>query len=141
MICKRCSTIMYPGKRGNPSNHKPGYCSDGVVSTLTAPKFPLPPGIFLRGTAFSITTFYATVQQLFECMCVNGQTREDLSLELDTFAQLFSERIKEGFDGRPGNVFWELYDGIMLEGVSASRIDDYVFQTEDGKQYLRVLCL
>ena len=141
MICKRCSTIMYPGQRGHPNNHKPGYCSDGVVSSPTAPKFPLPPGIFLRGNSFSIPAFYATVQQLFECLCVNGQRREDLSLELDTFGELFIQRIKQDLDGRSGSVFWELYGNVTLEGVSTSKIDDYVLTADDGKQYVRVLCL
>ncbi|KAF8997454.1 hypothetical protein BDZ89DRAFT_915144, partial [Hymenopellis radicata] len=52
--CFRCKTIMYPGGLKGASNHKRGYCSDGVgqkVDTETIP-WPQPAGIFVGGTEF-----------------------------------------------------------------------------------------
>ncbi|KAG2033047.1 hypothetical protein BDR03DRAFT_1014699 [Suillus americanus] len=49
--CSHCQTIMYPGAKNSPLNHKKGYCADGVkqvskVGGDELPAWPQPRGIF-----------------------------------------------------------------------------------------------
>ena len=128
---------MYPGARGSPENHKRN-CSDGVApSRGREPKFPQPAGVF-RESTLNIPAFFNTVQELFQLVCIEKQSREDLPMELDTFAEMFYERSKRGLFGGPETVVFKLFEGIEVDGVHP--VEDYVV-TVEGQRYLKVLCL
>ncbi|KIK52402.1 hypothetical protein GYMLUDRAFT_180122 [Collybiopsis luxurians FD-317 M1] len=38
--CNRCQTIIYPGPKNSPENHKLGYCSDSVSQKATHIQWP-----------------------------------------------------------------------------------------------------
>ena len=129
---------MYPGARGSAQNHK-RFCSDGVApSRAHELKFPQPNGVFHHGNTLNVPAFFRAVQELFQLVCIEGETRADLSMELDTFAEMFHLRCKKGLVGGADSVGFKLFDGMSVDGVPSP--EDYI-ATFNGQRYLKVLCL
>ncbi|KAI0673878.1 hypothetical protein C8Q78DRAFT_1186282 [Trametes maxima] len=105
--CTRCKTIMWPGPRGSPFNHKRSFCSDGVrmnpqvtktkdgqstVLTEELPPWPQPSGIFEGGNRFNPTVFLSTVSQLYAQMITHQTTGGRFAMEYLAFAEMLHKR-------------------------------------------------
>ncbi|KAG2040154.1 hypothetical protein BDR03DRAFT_821963, partial [Suillus americanus] len=90
--CSRCQTIMYPGPKNSPLNHKKGYCTDGVKQSSKAaseelPAWPQPQGIFSEGQTFHPHVFLSMVQRVYEHIFMQRPGETDL-LETEAFSKL-----------------------------------------------------
>ncbi|KAG2039032.1 hypothetical protein BDR03DRAFT_981073 [Suillus americanus] len=90
--CSRCQTIMYPGPKNSPLNHKKGYCTDGVKQSSKAagmelPPWPQPQGIFSEGRTFHPHVFLSMVQHVYKHVFMQGPGETDL-LETKAFSKL-----------------------------------------------------
>lgn len=148
---------MYPGPSGSITNHKKGFCSDGVkqtlgstqhtqqnrdipssngqsVATYTLPDWPQPEGIFSDGTTFHPIAFLAKVGEVYERVLVKKDSGE-LMMEHEAFARLLLKRTLTSEDG---SVLFKMYD---LEASESDKTPEGLIVLRDGDRYLRLDCL
>jgi hypothetical protein len=128
---------MYPGAPGSPSNHKKGYCSDGVkqvIKTDTVPDWPQPPGIFKLGTKFHPLKFLATIHEVYENVVIKKSSfGEDLPIEYTAFGTLLHSCT---ITTLAGQCLFKLFDLEMLVPPPPELIVKY-----EGLHYLQMDCL
>jgi hypothetical protein len=123
---------MYPGPTGSQENHRKGYCSDGVKSTMkgdTPPDWPQPQGIFELGTKFHPTNFLAALRNVYDEV-VRGHSGEDLSMESQALIKLLQARLVVAEDGRH---LFKLYS-LELPATAPSEL----FLEYNGSRYMHV---
>ncbi|KAF8206781.1 hypothetical protein K438DRAFT_1577403, partial [Mycena galopus ATCC 62051] len=135
--CSRWKSLKYPKESGSPENHKKAYCSDGFKPTLPGgealPQWPLPAGIFTKGTEFHPFLFLAYVREVYEHLSVANIKLEDLPLEDDVFLKLLSSRLVVDANG---SVLFKLFNVFTIP--SAHNVPDNLTVTHNGSLYLYV---
>ncbi|KAJ6502910.1 hypothetical protein C8R47DRAFT_1251855 [Mycena vitilis] len=138
--CGRCLTIKYPGPKDSAENHKKIYCSDGfktkVVGDVAAP-WPLPAGIFTKGTEFHPFVFLEQVREVYTRLVDDAVSRDDLSLEHDTLMKLLEARFV--VDPLNGAVMFKLFHDFAIP--AADNVPDDLIIDYNGSKHLLVNCL
>ncbi|KAJ3747519.1 hypothetical protein DFH05DRAFT_1359498, partial [Lentinula detonsa] len=90
--CNRCQTIMYPGPKNSPENHKLGYCSDGVSQKNLDIQWPQPQGIFTKGKNFYPIPFLKTLRLIYDELIIQKRPIGELTMESQAFVELVGKQ-------------------------------------------------
>ena len=125
--------IMYPGPAGSQENHRKGYCSDGVRTTIkgdTAPDWPQPQGIFELGTKFNPLNLLDSLRDLYDHVVTRNSDGGDFAMEYQAFGRLLHSRIDVAADGRH---LFKLYDLELPDSTPPGLIVE-----QGGSRYMYV---
>lgn len=143
---------MWAGPEGAHTNHKKGYCSDGVkqkppkfektllggqkISALERlPPWPQPSGIFSLGTTFYARRFFEAVQELHDKVVVQNDMGGDRAMEYLALSAMLQDRLTvvPATENEPFMVLFELFETLQVEECPAECLVE-----RDGTRYLRI---
>ncbi|OJT04576.1 hypothetical protein TRAPUB_4846 [Trametes pubescens] len=150
--CSRCKRIMWAGPEGAQSNHKKGFCSDGVKQkppkfekTLAGgqkinalerlPPWPQPAGIFTSGTSFNARRFLEAVQELHDKVVVQNDLGGERAMEHLALSAMLQDRllVVPATDASPFAALFELFETLQLHDCPPECLVEH-----DGARYLRI---
>ncbi len=143
---------MWAGPEGAQSNHKKGYCSDGVkqkppkfektlpsgqkVNALERlPPWPQPSGVFSTGTTFHPRRFFEVVQELYDKVVVQNDAGGERAMEYLAFSAMLQDRllIVPATETGPLMVLFELFETLQLQDSPPDNLVE-----REGVRYLRI---